>query len=126
MRDILFDWDEILKMQGNSGPYLQYTYARCQSILNKSNELITGTYQDIDIQASEEPIIKWLDRYPEVVEQAGLNFTPHIICTYLYELAQRFNSFYANNSILDSDRKTIRVAITQATPNVMRKVMHLL
>lgn len=105
-KDIVFDFEESISLQGNSGPYLQYTYARTQSVLRKSQtpSVKFQTKSKTKNPNSEElAVLRWLYRFPEVVKTAGENYAPSQICTYLYELAQRFNVFYNKHRILPAE-----------------------
>ncbi len=106
--DIVFEWEKVMNLEGNSGPYLQYTFARTQSVLAKSQLSLTNDQSISNFQFSnyafndlEVSILRWLERFPEVVVEAGQRYAPNMICTYLYELAQRYNSFYNKYSILN-------------------------
>ena len=106
--DIVFEWEKVMNLEGNSGPYLQYTFARTQSVLAKSQLSMTNDQSISNFQFSnyafndlEVSILRWLERFPEVVVEAGQRYAPNMICTYLYELAQRYNSFYNKYSILN-------------------------
>ncbi len=121
--DIIFDWDEILNLKGNSGPYLQYTYARTQSILAKARKLeVRGEKLD-----KTNSIERLLYRFPEVVERAALEYAPHYVCTYLYELASIFNAYYAENKIVsDEANSPYRVALTAAVGQILHNGLKLL
>ena len=122
-----FSFSESVSFEGNSGPYLQYTYARARSVLRKSetvrgsNPIAQGTgtreldplfqnpndqnVSNFDIRDSilskeELSLLRTLYKFPEVVETAALNYQPHLICNFLFDLAQKFNSFYNNVPIL--------------------------
>ncbi len=104
---IKFDIDESISIQGNSGPYLQYTYARCKSVLQKAGKStrtdpagLQGPSLTKQINPQELSILRWLYRYLETVRQAAENYAPSLVCAYLYELAQRFNTFYNKHRIL--------------------------
>ncbi len=131
-RDIVFDWGEILNMKGNSGPFVQYTYARATSILRKVaiarvDPLQELTTQGINPNKEELSILRWIYRYPEVVAEAGENFAPHLVATYIYELAQRFNSFYQACRVEDKGEvNPLRYLLTQATANVLESGLGLL
>ncbi|MFW5702386.1 MAG: arginine--tRNA ligase [Candidatus Dojkabacteria bacterium] len=99
MQNTQFDLEESISFEGNSGPYLQYTYARIQSVLRYKPEIPAGTDRQMSAEAYELPILKWLDRFPETVAQAAKTRSPHLIAGFAYELAQRFNSFYREHSI---------------------------
>lgn len=129
-KDIIYDMQASLNLQGNSGPYIQYTYARCISVLNKSTKLNKEVIKSVyDLGPEEMAVLHFLYRFPEVVVQAGIQFAPHLICTYLHELAQRFNTFYNSNSILQAktqDLVQFRLLLTRATSIVLKNGLHLL
>ena len=104
----VFDWAEMINLDGNSGPYLQYTYARCCSVLQRSG--ITN-YQlpitNYSPNSEELAILRFIYRFPEVVQTAATQYSPNLVCTFLYELAQRFNTFYNKHRILENnDQRT--------------------
>ena len=129
-RDIEFDLDKSVSFEGSSGPYLQYTFARAQSVLRKSQTLNSKLQKDLEFSVSnlefnseELAVLRWLSRWPEVVEEAGERLAPNLICGFIYELAQRFNSFYAKHTILDNG---FRLALTQATGQVLKMGLEML
>lgn len=126
-KDIVFDWDEILNLKGDSGPYLQYTYTRSRSILEKANEAQIKE----SVSAAPETVSsveKLLYRFPEVVEHAGRFYAPHYIATYLLELASAFNAYYAQNKIVDQTDglSGYKVALTRAVSIVIKNGLTLL
>lgn len=131
IKDIVFDWDEILNMEGNSGPYLQYTYARTQSVLQKSKikmsniKLGKGEFQ---LEPEELSVLRMLQRFCEVVQDAAETYSPNLLCNYLYELAQRYNAFYNKYRILEaeSSSKDFRLALTEVTGTVLKNGLKLL
>lgn len=106
-KKIVFDMEEWLQLDGNSGPYLQYTYARIQSILTKLE--FNNTDSNFDWSALTEPIehqiLFKLTRFQTIVQQAVEKMSPHGLCNYLYELCQDFNRFYAEVNISQSEEK---------------------
>lgn len=107
--DIIYDPKESVSLQGNSGPYLQYAHARACSIINKSAkspELSEGV-----LDSAERLLVRKLSEYTEVVSDATRELTPHIICTYLFDLAQTFNRFYESSRIIDDPREAHRLAL---------------
>lgn len=140
--DVAFDWDEIMTMQGNSGPYLQYTSVRCQSILNKAQGLDTTKYSDLlvniksylknqpsrTVNASEVDLLRNLSIYYEVVEKAAKEYAPHHLATYLFNLAQTFNQFYGANQVLGGEVQTeqLRLALVATTSLVLKRGLNLL
>ncbi len=126
-KDIVFDFEKSLSFEGDSGPYLQYGYARAKSILRKAkDEGIEASFQEEDMQVSD--FEKILYRFPEVVERAGNEYSPHYIATYLIELASAYNGFYANEKIVDKTDKNspYKVALTEAFSIVMKNGLNLL
>lgn len=106
--DIIYDPAESVSMEGNSGPYLQYAHARAKSIVRKAQDA-PREWQKFD--DAERLFALKLSEYNEVFARAVADYTPHIICTYLYELAQVFNRFYENNRVIDNERQAIRLQL---------------
>lgn len=122
--DIAFDINESVSLEGNSGPYLQYAYARACSILRKK-EIADG--QTItDLEAGERTLVRKLSEYNEVVGKAAAELMPHNICNYLYELAQVFNRFYENNRVIDNERETLRLQLVKAYADTLKNGLNVL
>ncbi|MCX6736698.1 MAG: arginine--tRNA ligase, partial [Candidatus Parcubacteria bacterium] len=125
--NIIFDWNKILNLNGNSGPYLQYSYARAYNVLIKSK---TNTKIKIkDISLDEKKILRKLSKFKEVVIESGARFSPHILCLYLFELAQLYNNFYNNYPILKAEtlkKQAMRLKITKGTANIIKIGLNLL
>lgn len=122
--DIAFDVTESVSLQGNSGPYLQYAHARARSILGKASageELATP-----DFTEGERSLVRKLGEYSVVVEQATSELAPHIITTYLYELAQVFNRFYENNKVIGDERQTVRLTLVEHYADALQAGLSLL
>ena len=129
--DIVFDWDEILSMQGNSGPYMQYTYVRCYSILSKTDELkkykseisnLNLKLSNLSENTQEMLILRTLFKFEEIVSDSANKMQLHDICTYLYDLAQKYNAFYQKTPILkeeDRNLRLIKLIITEKTAEVI-------
>lgn len=120
--DIVYDFDKSISFEGDSGPYLQYTAVRANSILAKAG-VSEGEYESLGV-----PLERHLYRFPEVVARARAEYQPHHIVTYLTELAAAFNSFYANNMILDQadPLSAHRVVLTRAFVQTMHNGLGLL
>jgi len=136
-KDIEFDFDESVSFEGNSGPYLQYTHARTQSVLAKANitpELRSSPLKlrgdrEVILNDEERSIVRYLYRFPEVVEEAAGRFAPNLVCNFLYELAQRYNTFYNKHSILSAgseEAKNFRIGLTAAVGQVVKNGLSLL
>ncbi|MDO6517644.1 arginine--tRNA ligase [Zobellia uliginosa] len=129
---ILFDPEESVDFQGNTGPFIQYTYARIQSILRKADfdtnaDVAMG---DIDgLHNKEKELIKQLQLYPETVQLAAENYSPALIANYTYDLVKEFNSFYQQVSILgetDAQKKLLRVQLSKKVSEVIASAFGLL
>ncbi|PJA36718.1 MAG: arginine--tRNA ligase [Candidatus Zambryskibacteria bacterium CG_4_9_14_3_um_filter_42_9] len=127
--DIVFDVEKSVSTEGDSGVYLQYAYARANSLLEKAN--IQGPTLDINSQGQTlrdtHEIEKILYRFPEVIERAGQEYAPHYITTYLTELAGSFNNFYAHEQVIDDSLESpYRLAIVKAFNIVMKNGLSIL
>jgi arginyl-tRNA synthetase len=122
--DIIFDPQESVALEGNSGPYLQYAHARARSILAKAG----GGKQELtgELEAGERSLVRKLSEYPEAVDKAVAELMPHHIATYLYELAQTFNFFYEHNRVIGNDREGLRLALVQKYADTLRDGLGLL
>jgi arginyl-tRNA synthetase len=126
LSDYQFDWDKMISFQGNSGPYLQYAYARCASIFAKGevdeDDVASSATITLDAPA-ERTLGKHLLRFSDVVYQAGATSQPHLICEHIYELARAFNSFYAECPVLDAEGATreSRLGLTALTARQIRR-----
>lgn len=123
-KDINFDPETSLSFEGDSGPYLQYSTVRANSILAKTDHLgaqLPSQWATIDLE-------KILIHYPEVVERAIKEWSPHFLVTYLLELAQAFNSWYGNTKILDENdtSSSYKIALTKAFAQTMTNGLYLL
>ena len=113
---ILFDPKASIDFNGNTGPFIQYAYARIQSILRSVNKIEWNIDTEMKIDFKEKELLKQLLIYPDIVKQAGDSYSPSIIANYLYDLVKIFNSFYQNISILgesDSNIKNFRLTLIQ-------------
>jgi len=124
--DIIFDFEKSISTEGDSGPYLQYTYARTNSLLEKANS--QGRTLSTDSQDSTfRPVEKLLYRFPEVVERAGEEYAPQHITTYLIELSSAFNNFYAHEQVISDDPETpYRLAIVKAMNIIIKNGLNIL
>lgn len=109
--DIIFDISESVSLEGNSGPYLQYSHARASSLLAKSNLSVPDTSGDLE--PVERALLSKVGEFSEVVNNAIAELAPHQVCTYLYELAQTFNKFYEVSRVVGDSREGIRLALVK-------------
>ena len=121
---ILFDPKESIDFQGNTGPFIQYTYARIQSILRKANTDFNKEVNpnDISLHDKERELLKQIQVFPEVVQNAADNHSPALIANYTYDLVKEFNSFYQNVSILGADNEAEKMFRVQLS-NVVAKTI---
>ncbi len=126
--NVVFDWEKIMNMEGNSGPYLQYTVARCNSVIQKASSIQdTVLYADNSNLNSEElSVLRILNQFSEVVVSAAKNYSPNLLCNYLYDLASKYNAFYNKNRVIGSDNENFRLKLTSATGQVLKNGLKLL
>lgn len=130
-KNMLFNPEESIDFNGNTGPFIQYTYARIQSVLRKaaSESRNTDVPESRTLEDKELALIQRLTEYPSVVRQAGDDFSPAVICNYAYALACDFNSFYHDLSILnepDAAKRALRLLLAKNVAKVICSAMNLL
>jgi arginyl-tRNA synthetase len=121
--DIVYEPEESVSLDGNSGPYLQYAHARARSILAKAGVVKTGLEY---LEEGERTLARKLIEYPDVIVRAVTDLTPHVICTYLYEVAQVFNRFYENNRVMGDPREQPRLALVSQYADVLKDGLSIL
>ena len=127
-KNMLFNPAESIDFNGNTGPFIQYTYARIQSVLRKAESLEALKTLD-SLEEKELALIQRLTEYPSIVRAAGDEFSPAIICNYAYALACDFNSFYHDLSILneqDANKRALRLLLAKNVAKVLNAAMALL
>ncbi|WP_339629821.1 arginine--tRNA ligase, partial [uncultured Maribacter sp.] len=129
---ILFDPEESVDFQGNTGPFIQYTYARIQSILRKAESMEIDINNDAkisELHGKEKELIKQLQLFPDTIQLAADNYSPALIANYTYDLVKEFNSFYQQVSILgeaDDEKKILRVQLSKKVAEVIQDAFKLL
>ena len=126
---ILFDTKESIDFQGNTGPFIQYTYARIQSILRKADLSQNYNQETVVLHDKEKELIKQLQLFPEVIQSAAHHYSPALIANYIYDLVKAFNTFYQNVSILGADTendKIFRVQLANCVANTIKSACGLL
>lgn len=126
---MMFDPQESIDMQGNTGPFIQYTHARIRSVLRKAESVSSEIATVTALDAKERQILRLLREYPHVVRQAGEDYSPALIANFGYELAKDFNQFYQEMPILkeeDAALRDFRLALTALTGQVIASAMALL
>lgn len=128
-REIIFDPEQALSFEGETGPYIQYTYARACSILKKHGSKVKGNVNFSLLKNEEEKkIVKILAEFPEIVERAALSYKPSLICKELLDLSQSFNEYYHKHKILQGDKELekARVLLTFCVKNVIKNGLNLM
>ncbi len=121
--DVVFDINEAVSIEGNSGPYLQYAHARARSILAKSSKTAVAISS---IEPSERQLVLKLSENKEIIQRAEAELMPHLICNYLFELAQEFNRFYENNRVIDDPREGERLKLVTIYAETLKNGLSLL
>jgi arginyl-tRNA synthetase len=124
--DIVYEPEESVSMQGNSGPYLQYAHARARSVLRKADGAANVSGELAGLQPGERTLLSKVAQFHDAVNEATDSFMPHVICTYLYELAQTFNRFYEANTVIGDERQTLRLALVALYADTLKQGLGLL
>lgn len=127
---ILFDPKESVDFQGNTGPFIQYTYARIQSILRRDeNSNYVQLSPAIELHVKEKELIKQLALFPEVIQQAAAHYSPALLANYLYELVKGYNSFYQSVTILaeiNEEKRHFRIRLSKKVGHIIATACNLL
>ena len=129
-KNMLFNPEESIDFNGNTGPFIQYTYARIRSILRKAEGLnISLTSNHLPLTTKEIELIQKMNEFGAAVEQAGKDYSPSGIANYCYELTKVFNQFYHDYSILnepDEQKKAVRLVLAKNVAKIIKSGMSLL
>jgi arginyl-tRNA synthetase len=130
-KDIIFTWEKVLNLKGNSAPYLQYTFVRCQSVLRKVKKLqITNCKLQIEkLKREEIDILREIYKFSEIVEEAAEKFSPNLICNFVFDLAKKYNLFYDLYPILKAEEretKNFRLILTKSVAQIIKNSLSLL
>ncbi|AXT56368.1 arginine--tRNA ligase [Aquimarina sp. AD1] len=126
---ILFDPSESVDFQGNTGPFIQYTYARIQAILRKADFNSSTSVNDIVLDGKEKELIKLLEIYPDIIQSAAKDLSPAVVANYTYDLVKAYNSFFQNVSIFGADsenEKVFRVQLSEMVGKTIKSAFSLL
>ena len=126
-KQILFKLEDALKLEGDTGPYLQYTYVRCRSLLRKAKSK-KEKKQKVEINQEERELLRTLAQLPEVVEAAAKSFQPNLLCSYAYKLATSFNTFYEKHPVLKAKEplRSFRIELVKLVQEVLGTCLWLL
>jgi len=128
-KQMMFNPEESIDLNGNTGPFIQYTYARIQSILRKAENFDKSVNTKIDLISSEKEVLKELAEFPSVIQEAGKQFSPALVANYTYSLVKLYNSFYQSESILKEENiaiKNFRVALSYKVAKAIKMSMQLI
>jgi arginyl-tRNA synthetase len=128
-KQMMFNPEESVDFAGNTGPFIQYTYARIQSILRKADFDTSVSISGLELHEKEKELIKQVQLFPEVIQNAAENHSPALIANYTYDLVKEFNSFYQQVSILgeeNHDKKVFRVQLSKSVGNTIKNAFQLL
>ena len=130
IKDVSFKWEHITSFEGETGPYVQYTYARCSSILRNVNDFEISNIIDYSLitDSSSVELMKEIDRFPSVVKEAAERYEPSVVARYAVDLAQAFNRFYTDNRIAvdEKDIRDARCSLTFITRRILKDSLDLL
>ena len=115
---ILFDPEESVDFNGNTGPFIQYTYARIQSIIRNADFDFSKAITTIDLHEKERELIKQIQQFPEIIQNAAKNHSPAILANYTYDLVKEYNSLYQSLPILGSENENEKILRTQLSAKV--------
>ncbi len=127
--EVLSKIEASIDFNGNTGPFIQYTYARIKTLINNTEEKTLPIDEDLQIQDKEKELIKHLGRYPEIIFLAGKQYSPAIVANYLYDLVKSYNSFYQNINILKTNNlklRNFRISLSEKVAEVIKNAALLL
>ena len=128
-KNITFNPKESIDFNGNTGPFIQYTYARIQSALRKNADFVPVDYTAVEPDDKEIALVQTLADFPDTVAEAGKSYSPALIANYAYDLAKAYNAFYHDHQILreeDAAKRSLRIALSQQTARVLETALRLL
>src|SRR3989344_606520 len=124
-KNFIFNKDEAMKFEGNTGPYLLYTYARAKSILRKAKSK-KFKLEIPKLDETEKKLISQLSSFPEIVNKVQESFAPNLIANYAYVLAQSFNEFYHSHQVIGSENENFLLALVETSSQVLKNALNLL
>lgn len=138
-KDIIFDWDKALSFEGNSGPYIQYSYVRSKNIVEKAESPLTpltkggnerSEWGDLNLSEYDRSCLRRLSFFDKAIEDSATKYKPHILAIYCYELAAEFNAFYVHTPKIleeqDIDLRNFRLALIAKVRDTLQKGFELL
>lgn len=130
IKDVSFKWEKLLNFDGETGPYVQYTYARCASILRKVDDFVVGNEIDYSLITDQESmdLLKEISRFPKIVKDAADKYEPSVVARFSVDVAQAFNKFYNANriNVEDANVRNARVTLVHLTKKTIKDALLLL
>ena len=130
IKDVIFNWDKILNFDGETGPYVQYTYARCASVFRKVGAVELPAEIDYSVLTDDATmnLLKDLTRFPEVIKEAADKYEPFMIARFAVSVAQHFNKFYhdCQINVKEENVKLARLKVVDVTMKVIKSALDLL
>jgi len=127
---VVFDWDKALSFEGNSGPYIQYSYVRAKNIVEKVGDKVPVPLVPVPLSQYDRVCLRRLSFFDKAVIDSSTKYKPHILATYCYELATEFNAFYVHTSKIleeqDADIRNFRLNLIQKVSETLQKGFELL
>ena len=124
-KDVVFDWDKALSFEGNSGPYIQYSYVRAKNIVEKVGEIGAFDSEKLSLSEYDRACLRRLSFFDKAVQDSAAKYKPHILATYCYELASEFNAFYVHTPKIleeqDTNLRTFRLALIAKVAETLQK-----
>lgn len=124
--DVNFSWEQALNFEGDSGPYIQYSYARASSIIKKAGKFNKSKIKIQNLISAENNLVKKISEFPEVVELAQKDLNPALIANYSFELAQKFNEFYHSCPVIGDKSEAFRLLLVDAFRTTIKNSLYLL
>ncbi len=124
--DIVFDINRFISFQGDTGPYLLYTYARAKSILKKANYNANANFKISNLSEKEKQLVKTISTFPDIVNNSHKQKAPNLIANYSFQLAQTFNEFYHTTKVISSKEEQFRLNLVASAAQVLKNALYLL
>ncbi len=124
IKDVQFSWEQALSFEGNTGPYLQYSYARASSIIRKAKSKSKPIVKNL--QKEEILLLNKISKFPELVQQSAEKMNPALIANYSFELSQVFNEFYHSSKVIGSKEESFRLSLIEAFRTTLKNALHLI
>jgi len=125
-KDTIFSWEKALNFEGDTGPYLLYTYARARNILRKAKYKSSSKSLTSNLDDTEKALILQLSQFPNIAQQAYEQYSPNLIANYAFQIAQAFNVFYHKNQVIGSEQESFRLVLVDSFSQVLKNALNLL